>query len=129
MKHLKKIFESEQEITFSDIANIVEDLEDSGLKVKIISADGLPYDLDDRGISSIFKFIRPGFKQKCFSIKVSPKQELDYNQTIDLLESVKPCVARFDDLGFYLYRFWLECNTESDHWSLNSVEYKFEAYK
>lgn len=137
MKWLKK-FESveESELKFSHIVEILDDLaDDTNFDVHIISGTGIPLHLssyDSIGginFNDVFKLKRYEGARDSFSIRVNFKNNLDYIQTVDILERFKSFVGRFDDLGFYLYKFWLNSDNESDQYRLGSIEYKFEAYK
>ncbi len=138
MKWLKK-FESaddDSRLKFTHIVEILDDLaDDPSFDVHIISGTGIPLHLssyDSIGginFNDVFKLKRWEGARDSFSIRVNFRDNLNYAQTIDILERFRSFVGRFDDLGFYLYRFWLNSDSDSDQYRLQSIEYKFESYE
>ena len=132
MKYLKnyKIFESAQDrFTFSDIIEILEDLIDEGLDIVIYAANGIAYYPDDvsrKDINDIFKFQRYNNANKSFKFRIDFSDNLNYIETVDVLNKLKSVVGRFDDLGFQLSGFYLNSDNESDQFRLLSIEYNFE---
>ena len=129
MKYLK-LFESVENLKFSDIVLVLDDFIDEGYDITIISGDGHSFKQDGviNNNNPIFKFKRWKGSNDSFSIKISFNKNLDYTETIDILNKSKSFIGRFDDLGFYLYKFWIFQDEESDAYQLESIEYKFEAY-
>ncbi len=136
MKHLKK-FESAEEpgLKFSHIVEVLDDLRDEpNFNVSIISGKGvsLPLNVSDvinLDVNKMFSFKRWEGARDSFSIKVGFNNGLNYIETVEVLDRFRSFVGRFDDLGFYLYKFWLNCDNESDQYRLESIEYNFEAYE
>lgn len=136
MKWLKK-FESAEDpgLKFSHIVEILDDLRDEpNFDVSIISGRGvsLPLNVGDvinLDVNKMFSFKRWEGSRDSFSIKVSFNSGLNYIETVEVLERFKSFVGRFDDLGFYLYKFWLNCDNDSDVYRFESIEYNFEAYE
>jgi hypothetical protein len=129
MKHLKPIFESDDRFTFSDIIEILEDIIDEGLDIVIYAANGIAYYPDDisrRDINDIFKFQRYQNAKKSFKFRIDFNTNLNYIETVDVLNKLKSVVGRFDDLGFQLSGFYLNSDNESDQFRLHSIEYNFE---
>ncbi len=136
MKHLKK-FESAEEpgLKFSHIVEVLDDLRDEpNFDVSIISGKGvsLPLNVSDvinLDVNKMFSFKRWEGARDSFSIKVGFNNGLNYIETVEVLDRFRSFVGRFDDLGFSLYKFWLNCDNESDQYRLESIEYNFEAYE
>jgi hypothetical protein len=131
MKYLKPIFESDDRFTFSDIIEILDELIDDGMQIVIYAANGIAYYPDDisrKGINDIFKFQRYQNAKKSFKFRIDFNTNLNYIETVDILNKLKSVVGRFDDLGFQLSGFYLNSDNESDHFRLHSIEYNFESY-
>jgi hypothetical protein len=131
MKYLKPIFESDDRFTFSDIIEILDELIDDGMQIVIYAANGIAYYPDDisrKGINDIFKFQRYQNAKKSFKFRIDFNTNLNYIETVDILNKLKSVVGRFDDLGFQLSGFYLNSDNESDHFRLHSIEYNFESH-
>ena len=131
MKYLKPIFESDDRFTFSDIIEILDELIDDGMQIVIYAANGIAYYPDDisrKDINDIFKFQKYQNAKKSFAFRIDFDTNLNYIETVDVLNTLKSVVGRFDDLGFQLSDFYLNSDNESDHFILRSIEYNFESY-
>lgn len=125
MKHLRKIYES-NDIKFSDIINILYDLIDDDIPLLIISATGIiykPEDINRRGIDDIFKIEKWQGSDQNFSIRID--DNMNYSKLCDMMLKMKTIIGRFEDLGFTLYSFY-QYNSDTDKFSIDSIEYKFE---
>ena len=131
MKYIKPIFESNSdEFTFADIIEVLDELIDNGMDIVIYAANGVAYYPDDisrKDINDVFRFQRYQNANKSFKISIH-FSNINYTETIDILNRLKSVVGRFDDLGFGLFRFYLNSDNDSDQFSLQSIDYHFEFY-
>lgn len=130
MRHLMRYNEStDNEFTFFDIVEILQDTIDEGHDIVIYSATGHSWRPEDiNNDTSIFKFHRyPNESKKSFKIQIGFKKSLGYNDLVDFLSEMKVTVGRFNDAGFYLSRMEPEVNGESDSYDCYGVDYNFES--
>lgn len=132
MRYLKK-FESNQQFTFIDIVNILQDIiDDTESKyVVIYSATGNAYyaeDINRRDIEIIFKFKRyPSSSNSEFKFRIDFVKNKNYHEFVDFLGEMKTVVSRFEDEGFYINRMEPMLNEDSDKYYCYGVEYRFES--
>jgi hypothetical protein len=130
MKYIKPIFESNDKFTFAHIIEILDELIDDGMDIVIYAANGVAYYPDDisrKDINDVFRFQR--YQNSKLNFKISIHfSNINYTQTVDILNRLKSVVGRFDDLGFGLFRFYLNSDNDSDQFALQSLDYHFESY-
>ena len=130
MKYLK-YFESNESFDFTDIYNILIDLEEEGYYIQLYGANGFGFklsDMEDSNLIRTFRFNRwDNDSKKSFKFRVDFKQPKDYSELVDFLSMMNTEIDRFNDLGFYLQYLDIDTDKEGDRYSAYSAEFNMES--
>ena len=130
MKYLK-YFESNESFDFTDIYNILIDLEEEGYDIQLFAANGFGFklsDMEDSNLIKTFRFNRwDNDSKKSFKFRVDFKQPKDYSELVEFLSMMNTEIARFNDLGFYLQYLDVNTDKENDRYAAYSAEFNMES--
>jgi len=130
MRRFIKKFESKQnDITLSDIYEILADIIDDGNIIIITAANGLTFNskiMKHEDIhKSFFKLKRyESQKENNFSFEIGFDSQLNYEELTKFLSDFNAEIGRFKDLGYTIESFDVQYDTDSDIYRANGVYFK-----
>jgi hypothetical protein len=129
MRRFIKKFESKQnDITLSDIYEILVDVVDDGNYLQIQAANGFTFNpkimTDGEFKSSFFVLKRYESQKRNFSFEIGFDSQLNYEELTKFLSDFNTEIARFKDLGYTIESFDVQYDTDSDIYRADGVYFK-----
>jgi hypothetical protein len=130
MRRFIKKFESKQnDITLSDIYEILSDIIDDGNIIIIIGDNGFTFNSKimkhDDFSKSFFKLKKyESQKENIFSFEIEFNSQLNYEELTKFLSDFNTEIGRFKDLGYTIKSFDVQSYSDSDIYRANGIYFK-----